>query len=217
MQDAVDAVEDGGIITLVAETKDSATVGREVTFTLDENGFAFTGSIKAKGGWKVEDEPAGEEDEDATVYTVTKRSGGSGGSLSGGSSSSADTYDIDIASGLTNGTVKANVSSAEEGDTVTLTVTPATGYVLSTLTVTDADDNTVSTTAKSDGTYTFTMPDADVEVTATFVEGTASDIYTDVPANAWYANAVNYVTENGLMNEMCIRDRSRNVWRPCTI
>lgn len=192
LQAAVDAVEEGGVITLVANNSDKATVGRKVTFTLKlEDGVAFTGSIKAKSGWRVAEKDG--------VYTVTKRASG-GGSLSGGSSSSADTYDIDIASGLTNGTVKANVSSAEEGDTVTLTVTPATGYVLSTLTVTDADDNTVSTTAKSNGTYTFTMPDADVEVTATFVEGTASDIYTDVPANAWYANAVNYVTKNGLMN-----------------
>ena len=62
-----------------------------------------------------------------------------------------------------NGTVTANPTTAKEGDTVTLTITPDGGYKLGTLTVTAGED-TVTVTEDS-----FTMPDADVTVTATFV------------------------------------------------
>ena len=53
-------------------------------------------------------------------------------------------------------------------------------------------------TKNSDGTYSFVMPDRKllpVTVNVTFSEIT----FTDVPANSWYAEAVKYVTENGLM------------------
>ena len=66
-------------------------------------------------------------------------------------------------------------------------------------------------TDNGDGTYTFTMPSADVKISATFAEDPdwtepepepstdVSDIFIDVAPNAWYKDAVQYAYENGLM------------------
>lgn len=62
-----------------------------------------------------------------------------------------------------NGTVEADASEARKGETVTLTVTPATGYELDTLSVEDSDSEDVEINENK-----FTMPEADVTVTATF-------------------------------------------------
>jgi hypothetical protein len=64
-----------------------------------------------------------------------------------------------------NGSVEASASSATAGTEITLTVTPATGYVLDVLTVVDASNNNVTVSNNM-----FTMPAANVTVTATFKE-----------------------------------------------
>lgn len=81
------------------------------------------------------------------------------------------------------GTVTADPTTAKEGTTVTLTVTPDNGYELGTLTVKDGENNAV--TVNSDNT--FTMPDSNVTVSATFteVQPTTYAITTAVePANS---------------------------------
>lgn len=78
----------------------------------------------------------------------------------------APTYAIAIAEGIENGTIKADVETAEEGATVTLTATPAEGYKLETITVT-AGEASVEVT-EAEGAYTFVMPAAAVTVSATF-------------------------------------------------
>ncbi len=70
-------------------------------------------------------------------------------------------YSIILNPVMTNGTVDAP-ADAVMGETVTLTVIPDKGYVLEKLIV---DDQAVTVT---DGKYTFTMPAADIVVTATF-------------------------------------------------
>ena len=98
---------------------------------------------------------------------------------------------------------------ATEGDKVTIDVTPDQAYKLDELVVT-ANGKDVELTANSDGTYTFTMPSADVRITATFAEDPdwtepeepatdVSDIFLDVTPNAWYKDAVQYAYDNGLM------------------
>ena len=74
------------------------------------------------------------------------------------------TRSITIAS-MSNGSVVADKATAGGGDKITLTVTPASGYQLATLL---ANEETV--TKDSNNEYTFTMPDADVTITATFTE-----------------------------------------------
>lgn len=78
----------------------------------------------------------------------------------------APTYAIAIAEGIENGTVAADVETAEEGATVTLTATPAEGYKLEAITVT-AGEASVEVT-EAEGAYTFVMPAAAVTVSATF-------------------------------------------------
>ncbi len=76
-------------------------------------------------------------------------------------------YTVKIDSNIANGTVKADKTTAAEGETVTLTVTANSGYRFSSVTVKDADGKTVATTSAS-GKYTFTMPASNVTVTAAF-------------------------------------------------
>ena len=126
---------------------------------------------------------------------------------SGGSSTSSYTVSVED---MENGTVETDPRRAEEGEEVTITVTPDDGYELDTLTVTDRDGDEVEVTEERDGTYTFEMPDSRVTIEAIFVPveddivpeipADWSNPYIDVAANAWYYDAVAYVTDNGLMN-----------------
>ena len=100
----------------------------------------------------------------------------------------APTYAIAIAEGIENGTIAANVETAEEGATVTLTATPAEGYKLEAITVT-ADGASVDVT-EAEGAYTFAMPAAAVTVSATFVaEAIVPEpviVYTDLAVEDYY-------------------------------
>lgn len=98
---------------------------------------------------------------------------------------------------------------ATEGEKVTISVTPDDAYLLDDLSVT-AGGKEVALTAGGDGTYTFTMPSADVRITATFAKDPdwtepeepatdVSEIFIDIAANAWYKDAVQYAYDNGLM------------------
>lgn len=137
---------------------------------------------------------------DTCVVSVTYK-GSSHHSSSSSSSSSSNTVSASTAS---NGKVALDKSTAKKGNTVTVTVTPDAGYQLDKLTVTDAKGKTVDVTKKSDGKYTFTMPEGKVTVTPTFskIEDTkpSKNGFDDVASSAWYADAVQYVTDKGLMN-----------------
>ena len=123
---------------------------------------------------------------------------------SGGSSSSSTPTNTVSASTASNGKVSLDKSTAKKGDTVTVTVTPDAGYQLDKLTVTDAKGKTVDVTKKSDGKYTFTMPDSKVTITPTFskIEDTkpSKNGFDDVASSDWFADAVKYVADKGLMN-----------------
>lgn len=80
---------------------------------------------------------------------------------------------LTIASGIEHGTVTKRRDMVNPGDTVTLAVQPDEGYELETITVRYTEggvEKTITPTVKADNPaqYTFTMPDADVTVTATF-------------------------------------------------
>ena len=107
-----------------------------------------------------------------------------------GTGTGATTYPITVKSAK-NGDVTASHKSASKGTTVTLTVDPDKGYVLDTLTVLDGKDKELKLTEKN-GKYTFTMPDSKVTVAATFKASapTGKHPFTDVPAGAYYEDAV---------------------------
>lgn len=115
---------------------------------------------------------------------------------------SSDRYEIETPSDVENGSVKASTSKAEKGDTVTVTVTPDDGYALDKLAVYDEDGDKLDLNDKGDGKFTFQMPKGDVSIEVSFApieDETPKADFSDVPADAWSAEAVQYVYENGLM------------------
>ena len=137
--------------------------------------------------------------EKTCVVKVTRKSSHS--SSSGSSTTPTNTVSASTAS---NGKVSLDKSTAKKGDTVTVTVTPDAGYQLDKLTVTDAKGKTIDVTKKSDGKYTFTMPDSKVTITPTFskIEDTkpSKNGFDDVASSDWFADAVKYVADKGLMS-----------------
>lgn len=98
-----------------------------------------------------------------------------------------------------NGTVSVSPANAVKGATVTVTVTPDKGCTLETLTVTDKDGNALPLTDKGGGKYAFTMPGSAVTVTAAFMDDNAMlNFFVDVPASAYYYDAVLWAAENGI-------------------
>lgn len=96
-------------------------------------------------------------------------------------------------------TITAEPQRAAKGDTVTLTVKPDQGYKLDILTVTDRNGKEIPVTEKN-GKYTFTMPASRVTVKATFIKNQqpGETVFTDIPADAYYAEAVQWVVANGI-------------------
>ncbi|WP_204244602.1 S-layer homology domain-containing protein [Butyricicoccus pullicaecorum] len=194
LQDAVNMVENHQTITLLADG--SATVSREVTFKISENGFRA--EIAAGTGYKLT--------QNGDTYTITEKTTSSGGGAShpeAGSTSSSNRYEITKPSKVENGSIKISDSKAEKGDTVTITVTPDEGYELDKLAVYDKDGDKIDLKDKGDGKFTFEMPKGDVEIEVSFAlieDETVKANFADVAVDAWYADAVQYVYENGMMS-----------------
>lgn len=188
LQDAVDAVANNGEITVLEGDLSATVSGSSKTFTLKTNsseGIKVT--VNGKEYFITS------EKEETVSYT--RPSSGGGGSVT--------TYAVTVED-TDNGTVTASVKSASKGSTVTLTVKPDEGYQLDKLTVTDKDGKEISVTEKEDGKYTFTMPASKVSVSAAFTKSEEKPEqiagFTDVLTTDWFADAVQYVVDNGMMN-----------------
>ena len=186
LAEAVANVDSGKTINLETDCAEAVTVSRTVKFTLDKNSHVFTGSIKAGSYTTVT-----ATDTEPVEYTFTYSRPYSG-------SSSAPTYSVTVDK-TENGSVTVSPKSASKGDTVTVTVKPDSGYVLETLTVTDKNGNELTLKDKGDGKYSFVMPDGKVSVEAEFVK-TAATSFADVPANAYFADAVKWAVDKGITN-----------------
>ena len=136
--------------------------------------------------------------EDAIAGLVPRPS-----SSSSSSSSSKPSYSVTAPGTTENGSVTVSPKNATKGSTVTVTVKPDDGYLLDKLTVADAKGGTISVTDKGNGKYTFTMPASKVTVTPKFVkiaQQPTKKTFVDVENSDWFADAVAYVTEKGLMS-----------------
>lgn len=148
----------------------------------------------------------------ASPAAVFSTLSGSSGSHSSGSADNS--YIVSVPS-VKNGTVTVSPKSASKGDTVTITVKPDSGYQLDDLTVTDKNGDKLKLTDKGSGEYTFTMPASKVEVNAAFAKEAETSLFSDVPTNAYYCEAVKWAQEksitggigNGLFepNQPCTR------------
>ena len=98
-----------------------------------------------------------------------------------------------------NGTVTVTPSNASKGTNVTVTVKPNEGYELGSLAVKDASGNLLPLTDLGNGKFSFVMPASKVSVEAEFVK-TAATSFADVPANAYFADAVKWAVDKGITN-----------------
>lgn len=190
LQDAVNAVQNGQTIKLEKNCDETATVSREVNFTLNPNDKTFSGTISAGSRYSL----TKTDGQDNTInYTVTYVGGGS-------SSGTTTSYNVNV-NAATNGAVAADKKTASKGTTVTVTASPSKGYVVDTVKVVDKDGKDVAVTGK-DGKYVFTMPASAVTVTGSFKAETPAPValpFTDVKSGDWFYPAVKYAYAQGLM------------------
>ena len=194
LQEAADAASDGAeiIVNSGDSHKLDFTATKSVKIT-NKTGAEIT--VKFNGTDKKVAKDAIE------TFTYTRPSSGS----SSGGSSSKTTYKVTTSS-VANGGVNVSPSTAAQGDKVKITLSPNKGYKLGSLTVTDASGKTVSTTKSSDTVYTFTMLASQVTVGVTYVkadettEQPSTKTFSDVASTDWFADAVKYVSDKGMMN-----------------
>lgn len=127
--------------------------------------YPLTVKISATGYEDIEIKVEKDTSHYPYVYTATIKSNGSGESPD---TPSAESYAITVEASEY-GTVTPDKAAAKAGETVTISVAASEGYELNSLTVTGTSGE-VQTTETADHTYTFTMPDEAVKVTATFKE-----------------------------------------------
>ena len=100
-----------------------------------------------------------------------------------------------------NGSIILSTYQAPKGTTVVITAAPNRDQELKSLAVFDRSGNSLPLTDLGNGKFSFVMPDGKVTVKSEFGAVSAYvNPYADVQANDWYFGAVQYVTENGLMN-----------------
>ncbi len=163
------------------------------------NGYTFSGwYTESSGGTQMT--ATSEFTRNITLYARWTSTGGGGSSGGGGGGSGSN---ISVSSSI-NGKVTSSPKNPKQGDKVTLTIAPNTGYELTSLTVKDNRNKKVTVTKVSDTEYTFTMPSGRVTITPVFskiqekppVEDNKT--FIDVPANAYYAEAVKWAVDNGI-------------------
>ncbi len=111
----------------------------------------------------------------------------------------APTYPA-TAPAVPNGTVTVSPANASKGANVTVTVKPNEGYELGSLAVKDASGNLLPLADLGNGKFGFVMPASKVSVEANFVKSAVSTGFADVPANAYFADAVKWAVDKGITN-----------------
>ncbi len=185
---------------------DPVTVDYGATYLFPENGFTAPEG-KRFAHWAIDSldgdttaVPGGELTilRVTTAYAVWEDIPASTGGVGGGGRTS-----YSVSTGKTgktgNGTLSLSDTTARRGDTVIITVKPDKGYTLETLTVTDSRGSALTLTDKGDGKFAFTMPSGSVTVNATFMEDNSIlNFFVDVPASAYYYDAVKWAAEQGI-------------------
>ena len=187
----------GSYVAALGKLKDLFTsvpgAGTILTFDVKVDGAAVAYEVAEDGTATM----------NKTVKVVNSSSGSSPSGLpsGGGSTSIKKTYTI-VVEKSENGTATAPEKAAK-GDKVTVTTTPAEGYKTDVITVKTGKGINVPVTDKS-----FTMPDANVTITVTFVEGEepvdpstpSSDLFSDVPSTHWAYSFIKEMKDLGIVN-----------------
>lgn len=107
--------------------------------------------------------------------------------------------------GTEHGTITITTGEAANyGDNVVFTANPEDGYRIENVTVTGKSGRAIAVSrismdAAYCGTYTFQMPDEDVDIVVNFVVQ-GSSYFTDVRTDSWYYEAVTFVADRGYFN-----------------
>lgn len=187
----------GSYVAALGKLKDLFTsvpgAGTILTFDVKVDGAAVAYEVAEDGTATM----------NKTVKVANSSSGSSPSGLpgGGGSTSTKKTYTI-VVEKSENGTATAPEKAAK-GDKVTVTTTPAEGYKTDVITVKTGKGINVPVADKS-----FTMPDANVTITVTFVEGEeptdpstpSSDLFSDVPSTHWAYSFIKEMKDLGIVN-----------------
>lgn len=133
--------------------------------------------------------------------------------LSGSDSSSDPSYRIDVDVITRGGNVSVRPTSASVGTRVAITVDSDSGYELDRIVVLNEGGTELALTQRNENTCTFIMPDGRVSIDAHFVRvemPSTSNVFYDVAQGAWYYDAVQYVTQRGLMTGVSDRQFAPN-------
>ena len=194
---------DGSAQTIVYGAGDIGTA-----FPVDsKSGYTFDGwKINGKTYATLTDEALTELNGTQTaapVFTAQPNNGTGGGSSSssgGGGGSVSTPTNVVTTVKSEHGEVSIMPKNAAKGSTVTIKTTPEDGYVLKTIAVIDQNGKLVAVTEK-DGQFTFIMPAGKVTITPIFEKKPAQNTaFSDIKSTEWYADAVRYVAEKGLMS-----------------
>ena len=128
---------------------------------------------------------------------IDKLPGGGSSSGGGGGGTSAPSYTVSTDK-TENGAIAVSPQSASKGDTVTITAAPDKGYEMGGIKVIDQNGREVKLTDKGSGKYTFVMPASKVTIKADFNTQAADSIFADVPADAYYYEAVKWAADKGI-------------------
>ena len=186
----------------VSQTSAVTTGGRLASLpTPTRAGYDFVGwYTAASGGDTVTIDTVFTGNTTIYAHWNIHESSGSGGGNGGGDTD--PTYSITLPGRVTGGSVTATKRYAEQGEIFRFTVTPDVGWELDALAATDSKGKEIDLTHKGGNEYTFKMPAGRVEIEVSFRKIVVEPEplpFTDVAENAWYAQAVRYVYENGLM------------------
>lgn len=188
-------------VTLTATVQPNNTTDTVVWSSSDENVATVNNGVVSAvaNGTATITAKAGDQTATCTVTVKTYSSGG------GSSSDDNDpTYSISAPDKVTGGSIKVTPSRASAGTRVTITAKPSSGYELDELTVTDSKGNELKVTDRGDNKYTFQMPSGKVEIEVNFTkigenpDPDPSTGFVDVPANAYYRDAVEWAVSRGI-------------------
>ena len=216
-----DKVTENAVITSSEKTPATCTAKGTTTYTATFTNEAFTTQTKDvqdinmiphdwsnhDGICKVCKTPCGETHQPGTTCPVCHKY------TSYPYVPGAPTYPA-TAPAAPNGTVTVSPANASKGANVTVTVKPNEGYELGSLAVKDANGNVLPLTDLGNGKFGFVMPASKVSVEANFVKSAVSTGFADVPANAFFADAVKWAVDKGVTNGLT--DTMFGPYDPCT-
>lgn len=194
LQDAIDQAQSGARIDLYRNHDDTDTVKVEGKSLAIYGGVYTINPDVVTVGANCTKTVSGENGTDQIISVVYSPSGGGSSSSGGGGGSSSSS-----SSSKPTASVSGSGGKVTVGSNGTVTITPDKGYQIAKIMV-NGKKVDIPTNGKLTGL------DKGDKVVVTFEKipeekpGTSTTPFTDVSPNAWYADAIQYVYEKGMMN-----------------